>query len=66
VGEAATKISKEERDKYPQIPWKQIMGMRHKIIHDYFDIDYDVVWETATLRVPELIAELEKIVPPDA
>ncbi len=63
VGEAASRVSKEEQQNYPQIPWKNITGMRNKIIHDYFDVDYDVVWDTVRLRIPELIAELEKIVP---
>ncbi len=63
VGEAASRISKEEQQNYPQISWKNITGMRNKIIHDYFDIDYDVVWETVRLRIPELIVELEKIIP---
>ena len=63
VGEAASRISKEEQQNYPQIPWRGITGMRHKIIHDYFDIDYDVVWETVQLRIPELIIDLEKILP---
>ncbi|MEP7292926.1 MAG: DUF86 domain-containing protein [Chloroflexota bacterium] len=63
VGEAASRISKEEQENYPQIPWKSITGMRNKIIHDYFDIDYDVVWETVQRRIPELIIELEKILP---
>jgi len=63
VGEAASRVSKEEQEKYPQIPWKNITGMRNKIIHDYFDIDYDIVWETVQLRIPELITELEKITP---
>src|SRR3954453_8141144 len=57
VGEAASKISKEEQQNYPEIPWRSITGMRNKIIHDYFDIDYDVVWDTVQLRIPELIQE---------
>ena len=63
VGEAASKISKEEQENYPQIPWKSITGMRNKIVHDYFDVDYDVVWETVQERIPELITELKKILP---
>jgi uncharacterized protein with HEPN domain len=41
------------------------MGMRHKVVHDYLNVDFDIVWETVTLRLPELVAQLEKIVPPD-
>ena len=63
VGEAAARVTQSTRKLYPQIPWKNITGMRNKIVHDYFDVDYDVVWETVRLRLPELISELEKIVP---
>jgi uncharacterized protein with HEPN domain len=66
VGEAAARIDKAEQQNYPQIPWKAITGMRNKIVHDYFDIDYDVVWDTVQLRIPELITQLEKIVPASA
>ncbi len=65
VGEAAVNISEEGRRELPNIPWKSITGMRNRIVHAYFDIDYEIVWETVTLRLPELIAELEKIIPPD-
>ncbi|MDX1994349.1 MAG: HepT-like ribonuclease domain-containing protein [bacterium] len=64
IGEAAFKISKESRDEQPQIPWSKIIGMRHVLVHDYFDIDRDLVWSTVTKSIPDLIGELEKIVPP--
>lgn len=66
IGEAARHVSDDFQDVHPSIPWKAIMSMRHRIVHDYLNVDEDVVWETATLRVPELIAELEKILPPEA
>jgi uncharacterized protein with HEPN domain len=61
VGEAAARISPETQQAAPQIPWKSITGMRHKIVHDYFDIDYEVVWQTVTERLPDLIEELNKL-----
>lgn len=61
VGEAAARISDETQQAAPHIPWKSITGMRHKIVHDYFDIDYEVVWQTVTERLPELVAQLEKL-----
>lgn len=61
IGEAASKISTELRQETPQIPWTKIVGMRNFVIHGYFEIDYDIVWDTATAWVPELITELEKI-----
>lgn len=65
VGEAASNVSEETRQEYPDIAWKGIRGMRNRIIHGYFDIDYDIVWETVTLRLPDLILALEKIIPPE-
>lgn len=61
VGEAAARISPETQQAASQIPWKGITGMRQKIVHDYFDIDYEVVWQTVTERLPELVVELEKL-----
>lgn len=61
IGEAASKVSTEVRDTYINIPWLDIIGMRHHLIHGYFDIDLDIVWDTVTKDLPPLIAELEKI-----
>jgi uncharacterized protein with HEPN domain len=65
IGEAAGRVSVPTRDRHPQIPWKQITGIRHRIVHDYMDVDYDVLWEVATRDLPNLVASLEKIVPPE-
>ncbi|MBI3752870.1 MAG: DUF86 domain-containing protein [Deltaproteobacteria bacterium] len=65
IGEAANKVATEVRDKYANIPWEDIIGMRHHLIHGYFDVDIDIVWDTATKDIPPLIAELEKIVSSD-
>lgn len=62
IGEAASKVSQETRDKYAAIPWLDIINMRNRLIHAYFDIDLEIVWDTATKDIPPLIAELEKIV----
>ncbi|WP_157072928.1 HepT-like ribonuclease domain-containing protein [Candidatus Magnetominusculus xianensis] len=62
IGEAATRISKDCRDKYPHIPWESIINMRNRLIHAYFDINLDVVWQTVEVDVPSLIMEFEKIV----
>ncbi len=66
IGEAARRVSSAFQQSHPQIPWKSIIGMRHRVVHDYIHVDYDLVWETATLNVQPLLTELEKIVPPDA
>ena len=63
IGEAARHLSDDFYQKYPQIPWPSIVGMRHKVVHDYMNIDEDLVWETVTHELPELIQQLEKIMP---
>lgn len=61
VGEATSRISPELRERHADIPWADIVGMRHKIIHDYFGVDLDVVWMAATEEVPELKERIERI-----
>jgi uncharacterized protein with HEPN domain len=61
IGEAASKISNETRGKYPEIPWSAIVGMRNRLIHVYFEIDLDRVWDTISDDLPSLIANLEKV-----
>jgi uncharacterized protein with HEPN domain len=61
IGEAASHISQEFREKYPNIPWKAIIGMRNKVVHDYFDVDEDILWRTVTYEIKPLVKKLEKI-----
>ena len=65
IGEAASRISEEIQEAYPQIPWVDIIGMRNRLTHAYFDINLDIVWDTITANLPPLIAELEKILNPE-
>ena len=61
VGEAANSISPSFRSEFDQVPWRDIIDMRNRLIHGYFDIDLDLVWITVTDEMPELLEELEKI-----
>lgn len=61
IGEAARRISPKFRATYSQIPWKAIVGMRSKVVHDYLNVDEDVVWATVQNDLAPLVIELEKI-----
>jgi len=63
VGEAANKCPIEIRDRYSQIPWAKIISMRNRLIHGYDSVDIDILWNAITKNFPELIAELNKIIP---
>ncbi len=65
VGEAASRLSAETRERHPDIPWREIVGMRHRLVHAYFDIDLRLVWETVERDLPALIAQLEPLVSPE-
>ena len=64
IGEAGGHVSRQFCDSHPEIPWEDIIGMRHKIVHDYFGIDEDIVWQVVTEDLPKLVTALEPIVPP--
>jgi len=64
IGEAARRLSQETRDKHPQIPWREITSMRNLVIHEYDVVDIGQVWDTVQNKIPPLIEELKKIVPP--
>lgn len=61
---SARRVSEETREAHPEMPWKQIVGMRHKIVHDYLNVDFEIVWQVVTGDLPELTRQLEKVVPP--
>lgn len=62
IGEAGNQITVETQVKYPEIAWKDIIGMRNVLIHAYFDIDIDIVWRTTQDDIPLIISQLEGIV----
>lgn len=61
IGEASKKISKKLKEKYATIPWRAIAGMRDKLIHDYFEVDYETIWETVQHDIPTLKSQIENI-----
>lgn len=61
IGEAARRVSPEFRAAHPQIEWKAIVGMRSKVVHDYLNVDEDIVWDTVINELRPLVNELEKI-----
>ncbi|MDJ1180629.1 DUF86 domain-containing protein [Roseofilum sp. BLCC_M91] len=61
IGEAARRVSPDFREAYPEIPWKAIVGMRSKVVHDYLNVDEDVVWDTVTNDLISLVICLENI-----
>jgi len=65
LGEAAYQISKTTRHQFPGIPWEEIIGIRQRSIHAYFDINLDILWRTVQDDLPPLIAELERFIPCD-
>lgn len=64
IGEAAGRVSPEFRSAHSDIPWAGIVGMRHRIVHDYLWVDENIVWDTVNNRLVPLIAALENIIPP--
>lgn len=62
IGEASKKIPKSFQKQYDSIPWKEIAGMRDKLIHDYFGVDVKVVWKTAIEDIPLLKKELKTVI----
>jgi uncharacterized protein with HEPN domain len=65
VGEACRHLSDSFRARHADVPWRLIIGMRHHLVHGYFDIDPDVVWLAVAERIPELRRDLERIVASD-
>lgn len=65
VGEAANNVSQETRQRLAEIPWPVIIGMRHRLVHAYADIDHDILWTTATEAAPHLLAQVNAVLAAD-
>lgn len=61
IGEAATKLPRSFQDAHPSIPWSEITAMRNRLVHAYFDINLDILWQTIQEDLPLLIPELENL-----
>ena len=65
VGEAAAQVSKDTRQAHPGIPWRDIIAMRNRLVHAYFEINVELVWNTVRGDLPDLIALVEPLIPPE-
>jgi uncharacterized protein with HEPN domain len=61
VGEAANRIPQEQRSKYPEIPWTQIISLRNRLIHGYDAIDYEILWQILNHDLPNLVFSLDRV-----
>ena len=66
VGEAATAVTESTRSELAGLPWQQIVAMRNRLVHAYFSINLDIVWQTVQEDLPALIVQLEQILPHEA
>jgi len=65
IGEAASKVTETFKTEKSNIPWNDIINMRNRLIHAYFDVNLDIVWQTVKTDLPDLIKALEEIIPPE-
>jgi uncharacterized protein with HEPN domain len=65
VGEAANRLSEEFKSEHPEIPWPEIGGMRNRLVHDYYDINLDTVWNVVVEDIPPLIEWVEDVLEND-
>ncbi len=62
IGEAANKVSEKTKKKFPQLPWKELIGMRNRLIHAYFDVDHEIIWKTIRDYLPSFRQEVKQII----
>jgi uncharacterized protein with HEPN domain len=64
IGEAASQITPELQEQHPEIEWQGIIGMRHRVVHGYDNVNYEIVWQVLQEKLPSLIRQLDVILPP--
>ena len=61
IGEAIVQLPQEFKDKYPDIPWAKVAGLRNRLVHEYFDTDHELVWNVIEKSLPEFKKRMEKL-----
>ncbi len=61
IGEAAKKVPPQMRQRYPDVEWRAMAGMRDKVVHRYFGVDYDIIWDVALNKIPVLRRQIDEI-----
>lgn len=61
AGEAASKLSREAQAELPEVPWPLIVSMRNRLVHAYFDVNTDILWETVTVAAPPVAARIDEL-----
>ncbi len=62
IGEATTRLSSEFREKYPDVPWKRMVGMRNILAHQYDKVDFEILWNAIRIGIPNILAKIEPLV----
>ncbi len=65
IGEAATRITDALKLDHPDLPWAKLTGMRNRLVHAYFDVNRDIVWNAATVELPPLLRQVDKLLDQD-
>ncbi len=61
IGEATKRLSDKFREQYPMIPWRQMAGLRDVVIHDYDELDFDILWNVIHINLPDILPEIQAI-----